>query len=146
MNKKNFIHFLLFITYLSLLIYLVLFSAEFGREVVSRNYNLIPFDTIGRYITYRSKFGELNYVTNIYGNILAFVPLGYFVFVFQKKPVFFMGAILSFLLSVAIEISQYLLSVGSLDVDDVILNTLGGALMYLVLYIISKVGAIFHEK
>jgi glycopeptide antibiotics resistance protein len=85
-------------------------------------------------------------VTNIYGNILSLVRLVCFVFVFQKKPVFFMGAILSFLLSVAIEISQYLLSVGSLDVDDVILNTLGGALMYLVLYIISKVGAIFHEK
>ena len=146
MTKKLFIRIVLFCLYISLLIYLVLFSAEFGRVVVNRDSDLVPFDTIQRYYRYRTQIGEYRFILDIYGNILAFAPLGYFVFMFQKKPKFFYGFFSSFLLSIAIEISQYLLSVGSLDVDDVILNTIGGTVIYLLLYIGLKIGVFRHEK
>jgi len=129
---------LLFITYMALLIYLVLFSVEFGRIAVSRDYNLIPFDTIKRYINYRNKFSEVNYLTNIYGNIIAFAPLGYFLFIFQKKYRLLSGLLIPMFLSLAIEVSQYILSVGSFDVDDIILNTLGGFIVYLIMYVLYK--------
>jgi len=128
--------------YMSLLIYLVLFSVEFGREASERDYNLVPFSTISRYINYRQNFGELNFITNIYGNILAFIPFGYFLFKLQKNKHVLIGFLLPLLLSLAIEISQYILSVGSFDVDDIILNTFGGFMTYLLLFIMKKIGAI----
>ena len=138
MKKVNLLLWLLFILYMWLLFYLVLFSAEFGREASVRNYNLVPFSTISRYVNYRQVFGERNYITNIYGNILAFAPFGYFLFRFQKKKHILSGLVLPFLLSGIIEISQYVLRVGSFDVDDMILNTLGGFIVYLILFIYRK--------
>jgi glycopeptide antibiotics resistance protein len=125
-----------------LLVYLVLFSAELGRIVVKRDYNLVPFQTISRYITYRNRFGEVNYITNIYGNIIAFVPLGIFIYLFQKKHRILSGFIIPFMISCIIEISQFILSVGSFDIDDIILNTLGGSVAYAILYILHKMGVI----
>ena len=46
---------------------------------------------------------------------------------------------MTFLLSLMIEITQLLTRVGSFDVDDLILNTSGGILGYLLFYIINKV-------
>lgn len=137
-RRLRIIQFLLFIAYMSLLIYLVLFSVEFGRVAVSRDYNLVPFDTIKRYINYRNRFSEISYLTNIYGNIIAFAPLGYFVYTYQNKHRLLSGLIVPMLASLAIEISQYILSVGSFDVDDIILNTLGGFIIYLIMYILFK--------
>jgi len=131
-----------FVLYISLLIYLVLFSAEFGRVAVSRNYNLKPFSTISMYFKHRKNVGELNFIINIYGNILAFIPLGYFIFRFQKRHLLRSGFFIPLIVSGLIEISQYLLSVGSLDVDDLILNTLGGFVMYMLLWILFKLGVI----
>lgn len=142
MKKHKTLHWLLFILYMSLLVYLVLFSTEFGREASIRSYNLVPFSTISRYINYREVFGEVNYITNIYGNILAFVPFGYFLFRLQKNKHVLSGLFLPFLLSLAIEISQYMLRVGSFDVDDIILNTFGGFIIYLSLFILKKLGVI----
>lgn len=142
MKKPKLLLWILFILYMSLLIYLVLFSTEFGREASERNYNLVPFSTISRYINYRQNFGELNYITNIYGNILAFVPFGYFLFRFQKNKHVLSGIFIPFMLSLTIEISQYVLRVGSFDVDDMILNTFGGFIMYFLLFVMKKLGAI----
>jgi len=135
-SSKSFrwILFLLFAVYMGLLIYLVLFSQEFGRVALSRDVNLVPFDTIRRYIVYRERFSDLSFYTNIYGNILAFMPFGFFIFVFEKKHNILKGMLMPMFLSVAIEISQYIMSVGSLDVDDIILNTIGGFLIYVMMY------------
>lgn len=142
MNKHKVLLWVLFILYMSFLFYLVLFSAEFGREASNRSYNLVPFSTISRYVNYRKNFGELNYITNIYGNILAFVPFGYFLFKLQRNKHVLSGLFLPFFLSLGIEISQYVLRVGSFDVDDIILNTFGGFIIYLVMFIFKKLGAI----
>lgn len=142
MKKHRLLLFILFLLYMSILFYLVLFSEDFGRQASERSYNLVPFSTISRYINYRENFGELNFYTNIYGNILAFAPFGYFLFKFQKNKHVLSGLFIPFLLSLAIEVSQYVLRVGSFDVDDMILNTLGGFIVYLSLFIWKKLGAI----
>ncbi len=141
-KKYKTIKFFLLILYMILLLYLVLFSVEFGRVHVARGYNLIPFATINRYIKYRRYFTEINYMTNIYGNIIAFAPLGYFIFTFEKKRKLIHGLLIPLVLSLGIEVAQYILSVGSFDVDDIILNTLGGFLVYCIFFILYKLNLV----
>ena len=75
---------------------------------------------------------------NIGGNILAFVPFGYFLpSLSTHKLKFFQVFLLTFQLSIGIELIQLLSKVGSFDVDDMILNTLGGVVGY-ILFIILK--------
>lgn len=68
------------------------------------------------------------------------MPYGFFMPIIeteaQKNAPEFLAA---FLLSLTIEITQLLTRVGSFDVDDLILNTSGGILGYLLFYIINKV-------
>lgn len=137
-KKYRLLKFFLFIVYMSILIYLVLFSVEFGRVQVARGYNLMPFATIRRYMEYRQYFTEINYMTNIYGNIIAFAPLGFFIYTFERKPRLIHGFLYPMALSLVIEISQYVLSVGSFDVDDIILNTAGGFIVYFILFAMKK--------
>ena len=53
---------------------------------------------------------------------------------------FWKVALLSFELTLFIEVSQLILRVGSCDVDDMILNTLGGCIGY------GIYRAVFHKK
>jgi len=93
----------------------------------------VPFHTIRWYLQ-RFELFKLHIPTNggieaqIYGNILVFVPLGFlFPLVFGKasKPSQVIPAAAFF--SVCIEITQWIFRVGEFDVDDVLLNTCGGA-------------------
>lgn len=145
MKKSTVFHLLLCLIYASLLIYLVLFSQGFGRVASIREYNLVPFSTISRYLKYRSTFGNINFYINIYGNIIAFMPLGYFLFVLEKKHRLYKSILVPFITSLCIEIAQIKMSVGSFDVDDIILNTFGGFIIYFLMYIIYLIFKLFRR-
>jgi glycopeptide antibiotics resistance protein len=114
----------LFIGYLLLLAYLTFFSQYYGREQVHQSVNLIPFRTIIEFLT--SEYNLRSIVTNIAGNIIAFMPMGFFLpLVFKKLEVFSKSIIVALLATLAIEFAQYILKVGTSDVDDVVLNILG---------------------
>jgi VanZ like family. len=69
---------------------------------------------------------------NIVGNILAFSPFGFFLPLLNKSyRKFYVIAFLSILFSLIIETSQFLLKVGVFDVDDILMNSVGGILGYL---------------
>lgn len=70
---------------------------------------------------------------NFFGNIFAFMPLGFFSSLLFKR-LRFIGIIflLCMLGSIMIEMLQFTYRVGSLDIDDVILNTIGGTIGYIV--------------
>lgn len=91
------------------------------------DYNLIPFKTITTYITRYEHYNFNTWFNNLFGNILLFIPLGFSAPYFSKKTrnlnQFFL---LILTIIVILEVSQMLLHVGSFDIDDVILNTLGG--------------------
>ena len=71
---------------------------------------------------------------NLVGNVVAFIPFGVFLPVlFQKCRNFFLTVLFSMEFSLCVEVIQLVGKVGILDVDDVILNTLGGLFGY-VLY------------
>jgi len=78
---------------------------------------------------------------NILGNLVAFMPLGLIVpIVFKRKETYYFFHIVvlwAFIISLSIEIAQLVMSVGSFDVDDLILNTFGAMIGYWI-YIYAR--------
>lgn len=122
---------ILFVLYFAVLFYFLFFSEKMGRSYTERayHYNLIPFKEISRFLTYRETLGMKAVMLNIVGNVAAFVPFGIFLPVFsaQCKRVW-RTVLYSFELSFLVEVLQLVFRVGSFDVDDLFLNTLGGLL------------------
>ena len=82
---------------------------------------------------YREQLGMFAMFTNLFGNVLIFMPFGFFMPVACKNRRFFSAFFYSFGLSLCVETFQLVAKVGSFDVDDLLLNTVGGAAGY-VLY------------
>ncbi len=126
---------LLFYLYIILLSYFLFFSEHYGRGYVVENYryNLQFFKEIERFILYREQLGFESFIVNILGNILAFAPFGFLLPLLNKRYRGFLKIIfLSLLFSLTIETIQLYLKVGIFDVDDLLLNTVGGLLGYIV--------------
>lgn len=127
---------LVFAVYFVLLFYFLFFAETMGRSGdlhTSYHYNLVLFKEIGRFIRYREALGMKAVTLNLAGNVLAFIPFGVLVPAIshrmRKLPVV---VALSFLLSLVVETLQLLFRVGSFDVDDLLLNTIGGLLGFFV--------------
>ena len=94
--------------------------------------NFIPFETILRYINYSQYFNLDLIVVNLLGNLLIFTPMGFLLPLLSKR---FRKAwviiCIGFFSSLAVETVQFIFTVGSADVDDLILNTLGAWFGYL---------------
>lgn len=131
-----------FIIYFIVLFYLLFFSEEMGRTYSERgyHYNLILFREIKRFIIYRKILGYKAVALNLLGNILAFMPFGAFLPLYTKRcrKVWF-TVLYSFELSLVIETLQLLFKVGTFDVDDLLLNTIGGLLGFFVYKIVMHV-------
>ena len=92
-------------------------------------YNLIPFREIQRYWQYRDVLGMRIVFLNLCGNVIGFIPLGFLLPVICAEMRRGCSVVcIGFTISVLIEYLQLILQVGSCDVDDVILNTIGTAI------------------
>ena len=89
------------------------------------------FREIRRFIEYREQLGMFVVAANLLGNILIFVPYGFFVSMAGRTRGFFKTFFYSMFLSLAVETVQLVTRVGSFDVDDILLNTIGGVLGYI---------------
>ena len=75
---------------------------------------------------------------NLAGNLFMFVPFGALMFVWKGKPVSFLYVTMhSLVLSLMIETIQLFTRVGVFDVDDIMLNTVGGMLGFFI-YLIAR--------
>lgn len=131
----------LFIVYMVFLMYFLFFAEIMGRTYIDRDYhyNLTPFREIRRFIVYRRTLGWFAVLSNLLGNVLAFVPFGMTLPMLTPKcRNFFHIVLLGFDFSLFVETIQLISKVGSFDVDDLILNTLGAALGYLVYRLIRR--------
>lgn len=124
----------LFLCYLVLLTYVMFFSDDFGRSGhEAYAYNLRLFHEIRRFYRYRHQLGMTAFLMNTVGNVVCFMPFGFFLPLLLRIAERWYGTLfLSFLMSLFIETVQLLLRVGSFDVDDMFLNTVGGCLGYIV--------------
>ena len=123
---------LAFAGYMILLIYFLFFSEEYGRTVhyTEYQYNLKLFHEISRYIKYRE---------------VVFMPFGFFVP--SLKNWSFMRVVLTgFLFSLAVETVQLVTKVGTFDVDDLFLNTIGVTLGCIMFYFCRKIFRAVRKK
>ena len=132
---------LLFILYIGFLIYFLFLSDWYGREGVldEYRYNLELFKEIRRFVMYREQLGPFAVFSNLFGNILIFMPFGFFISMASRTRGFFKTLFYSLCLSLCVEILQLATRVGSFDVDDILLNTVGGVLGYLVFVICNLI-------
>lgn len=138
-SKNKVVGWIFFLAYLSVLVYFLFFSEAFGRmghTSSERGYNLVPFLEIRRFYIHRKTLGFWAYMINIVGNILAFIPFGFFYPIVGKYKGKFTRTIAAGLIfSLSVEIIQFIINVGSFDIDDIILNTAGCIIGYLLLLI-----------
>ena len=96
--------------------------------------NLAPFKTIDIYQTWGKQ---------ILGNFVMLLPLGiYLPLIYtrlRKAFNFFAVLLICFLVSVGIELLQLATSYRSADIDDVILNTLGGGAGFLIYQLFKSI-------
>lgn len=119
---------------LGFLIYIIsLFYVVTFQDVSWSTSNFIPFKEMFRYRIFSAMFFK-----NVIGNMIMFLPYGFFISYIlkldKKKAVF----ILSLLISITIEVTQLIIG-RVFDVDDILLNVVGGLVGYLIYRIITKI-------
>lgn len=147
MKNKKLIKILFYIYIAFLILFVVLkFDGSFERIISLhnsiienekdgiRNINLIPFRSISPYLR---DITEPYAFKNIAPNIVAFIPLGFFISNKNPKNVFkaliiCLGVILS------IELIQLFFKIGFFDVDDIILNFIGSLLGVFISLFVRK--------
>jgi glycopeptide antibiotics resistance protein len=110
--------------------YLAKYDSEKMMEKGIKRANFVPFKTLRYFYTIRKRYSYL-VAKNILGNIIGFVPLGILLpllFANLQRAGKTTGTV--FLISLGFETMQLIFNLGVFDMDDLILNTLGGAIGY----------------
>ncbi|MBR1936486.1 MAG: VanZ family protein [Bacilli bacterium] len=98
----------------------------FQDDVSWASNNFIPFKEIMRY-----KITNRLFIKNVLGNMIMFLPFGFFTSLYLKSEKITLPLLLTLIASLSIEIVQMIIG-RVFDVDDIMLNLIGGALGYLV--------------
>ena len=131
----------LLVLYLACLIYFMFFSESYGRTEIHTEYryNLVLFREIRRFLQHCDILGMPAVLINLAGNVVVFIPYGCGLpLLFERLQSFFRVAILSLATSLLAETMQLILRVGCFDVDDLLLNTIGGCIGYCVYLLIRR--------
>lgn len=119
-NKKDFVIYRELLSLFFILYILCLFHIVTFQDVTWSTSNFIPFKEIFRY-----EIGSRLFFKNVIGNIILFLPYGFFISQFVKTKKIQIIMFLVFIASFTIEITQ--LTIGRVfDIDDIILNIIGG--------------------
>ena len=137
-NKKEFVLYkevtsLIMIIYILCLFQIVTYQDMFDSAFGS---NFIPFREIFRYSVFSKAFFK-----NVIGNILLFLPFGLLTSYYIKNNKWWVSLLLLILSSFTIELTQ--LAIGRVfDIDDILLNILGG----MIGFYLYKLGKIVVDK
>lgn len=124
------------ILYIFILFFGFVLSRTFGLDV---QFNFIPFKTIFEYIIDKQFAYENTFL--FIGNVAILLPLGFWFAIKKKKRRILLTLLLPIVASCFIELSQFLLKNGHVDIDDVILNVLG-----FYLGVLLKIGIDFMRR
>ncbi len=121
-------------------------AASWQLDVIQEGLDTANFTllhTIWMYIRYRDR---LNSLENLAGNVLVFVPFG-FLLPWADKSYWALWKVLGgiFVFSAGIEVFQLLTALGSFDVDDILLNCLGGMAGYRLYCFGRKISGTFEK-
>ena len=150
-NSKKRIWKVSFFFYIVLIIKFVIFkypmeqlmeiAKGWRKEIILEGLSTANF-TLGKsikmYIRYFNNFTFWNGMANLYGNLLAFIPLGIlFPFCYGKKGKGLLTLLFSLIFVPSIELFQLVSAFGAFDVDDILLNVLGCMIGYGIYEIIT---------
>ena len=135
-NKQEFIFYkeifyLFFLMYILCLFQIVTF--EDTSTLVSGN-NFEPFKEILRY-----QLGSRLFFKNVIGNVVLFIPYGIFASMYTKIDKVFHALGLVMFASIIVEVTQAMIG-RVFDIDDIILNVIGGLIGYGIYALISRIG------
>lgn len=147
--KKDGIKYILFAAYILFMLWLLFgmrlqnFSdgawTENYRQNLIQRINLVPLRTIGEFLENLRGGGRSHAIFNLFGNVILFVPLGFFIpLIFPKVSAFRRCMLSALIVLICVEILQLAAMLGSLDVDDMILNMCGTAVGYILFRIVSR--------
>ena len=131
-NNKEFILYKELINISFIIYILLLFELVTSTDFHSYTNNFIPFREIFRY-----SFSSPLFYRNVIGNVILFIPFGYFTSYFTKVNKVSISLFITFITSISIELIQSLIG-RSFDIDDVLLNITGGLIGYLLYKLTSK--------
>ncbi len=126
---------------LSFLIYIMcLFQVvTFQDDTTWSSNNFIPFKEIMRY-----NMGSRLFFKNVIGNMVMFLPYGFFISYYLDNKKLSLTFILTLITSVAIETVQLIIG-RVFDIDDIILNVIGGTLGFYIYHIFDMIGNKFSK-
>ncbi|MCI5879580.1 MAG: VanZ family protein [Bacillales bacterium] len=131
-DKKIYIHKEL-LTYLFGIYIMCLFTVVTYQDVESYGNNFTPFKEMFRYT-----LGSNLFIKNVIGNMVMFMPYGFFTGYFLKINKVSVVLLLSMLVSTSIEVIQgYIGRV--FDIDDIILNVIGSIIGFLIYKLFNKI-------
>ena len=129
-------HFVLYKEFFSLafVIYiLLLFELVTNTDVRSVTNNFVPFREILRY-----EFGSKYFYWNVVGNIVIFLPFGFFISLYLNSQKLNRPLLITFITSLTIECVQMFIG-RSFDIDDILLNCVGGIAGFLLFIGLSAI-------
>lgn len=144
---------ILFLVYAAVMLWL-LFGQRISDEGItiyfginSDNLNVMPLKTVKLYLwLLENSTNEAllrHAVINLVGNVVLFIPLGWFLpYLWVRFRGFFKVMLAVILLIAAVEVTQYFTLLGSCDIDDLILNLFGA----MAGYGLWKIGAYRQSK
>ncbi len=132
-NKPKFVLYEELLTLIFIIYILMFFQVVTYQDVISYGNNFLPFKELTRY-----QIGSNLFFKNIVGNILLFMPYGFFASYYLKLDKKREAFGLVFVVSLAIEIVQLLIG-RCFDVDDILLNIVGGMLGYFIYRILNMI-------
>lgn len=128
-NIKNSLKIMLkisLVVYVLLLTWIIVF--KFRLKITDLKYirsvNIIPFKSNG----------VVNGIRETFINLVLFIPFGmYLEYLFKNKRI--SNIVIIILTSLCYEVLQYILHIGVSDITDIIMNTLGGVIGMILVYI-----------
>lgn len=133
-NHEKFVFYREFWNLVFVVYVLILFQLLTDSEInTSGGLNIVPFTEMFRY-----RFGSTLFYSNVVGNILIFLPFGYFVSRYVKASKISHILFISAISSLTVELVQ--LQIGrSFDIDDILLNVMGAILGFLLFVALNAI-------
>ena len=135
--KRKKLHIALFCVYSAFMLYLLFHRAggiegmDYWKQIRA-NLNLEPFHTIRLFLNVLDQQAYSSAaIINLGGNVIMFIPLGFFLpRVFPALRNFWLTIFATALIIIAVELTQLFTLLGTCDIDDLILNVIGAVIGY----------------
>ena len=120
------------IFYVILLLSILIFKYVSPVELFSvnrpiyRSVNILPFQSIKSYLFGIADVSRTVTFNNVLGNVGLFIPLGIYLQLLKRDKRMFISIFFVLLVSLSVEIIQFIFGIGATDIDDILLNCLGG--------------------